>query len=373
MNIRIEKNKLLQGLYLAQGIVDRRATMPILGNVLIQTVPSGIFIAATDLAMTLTMNIPCEKEKEGSITVSARQLYEIIKTLPTGTLTITTGEEQSIDVSIGKIRYKVLGLPAKDFPKLPKIDEVRFAKVSAKILLDMIDKTIFSVSMDETRPHLSGIFLESLGGEKNAARMVSTDGHRLSKCEREVESDIKSKPGIIIPRRSVLEFRKFLDGIEKEVEVGIYQGFIFFKKEDTVISSKLNDSQFPPYEQVVPKEHTRLAVLEKSVILDSLKRMTLVAPDKTFGVKLYFMDGVLRIEANNPEIGQGIEEIPMTYTGKELAIGFNAKYLIELLGQIEHPEICLELNGELDPVLLRPSREKGSENRYLGVVMPMRI
>lgn len=370
MDIRIEKSFLTQGLYLAQGIADRRAAIPILGNVLLRAEKGKLFIAATDLGMLVFAELPCDVQQEGGLTVSAKQFYEIIKNLPNGQVQLSVTEENYLQVSTGKIRYKMVGLPVGDYPKLPTIEQVNFGNVETLALKELIGKTIFSVSVDENRPNLSGAFLESLPVEKPTLRMVSTDGHRLSRCTKEIGEKITIKPGIIIPRKALVEIRRFLETSSEKIGMGIYQGHLFLKDKSTVFGCKLNEATFPPYEQVIPKESTRVALVSSGLLLDALKRITLVAPDKTAGVKLYFVTGLLRIEANNPELGQGVEEIEIDYKGKELAIGFNAKYLIEIISEIGSGDVRFELNGELDPGMIRPNNES---NQYVGVVMPMRI
>lgn len=370
MDIRIDKSLLTQGLYLAQGIADRRAAIPILGNVLLRADKGKLFMAATDLGMMVFAEISCDVQVSGGLTVSAKQLYEIIKNLPAGDVQLKLIDGNYLQVSIGKIMYKVVGLSLADYPKLPTIEEVKFTEIEMVILKELISKTLFSVSIDENRPNLNGALLESIAGDKNTLRMVSTDGHRLSRCTKQVTQPVVIKPGIIIPRKALVEIKRFLDAGHEKIGLGIYQGHLFLKDQSTVFGCKLNEASFPPYDQVIPKESSRVAIISSAQLLDALKRITLVAPDKTAGVKLYFVSGLLRIEANNPELGQGVEEIEIQYTGKELAIGFNAKYLIELVSEMGGVDIRFELNGELDPGMVRPHEDV---ERYIGVVMPMRI
>jgi DNA polymerase-3 subunit beta len=366
MEFKIEKASLLQGLYLAQGISDRKSTMPILANVLLRTDGKDkLLVAATDLNVTVTAELPCKVEKEGGLTVGAKHLHDIVKSLPGEALSLTRTENQYADIKAGKVEYKVVGMSDRDFPKLPNHREVKFAKVDAATLRDMIAKTFFSISTDETRYHLNGVLFECDG---KLARMVSTDGHRLSKIERPLEAP-KLAQGIIIPRKGLMELRRALENADGQVELGIHQGHIFVRVRETAVSVKLIEAQFPPYDQVIPKENDKVALCPRLATLEALKRISIMSSDKTWGIKIGLKKGELRIASDNPDLGEAHEELDVSYDGAPITIGFNAKYFIELLTEMEGDEIKLELNGELDPGLCRPSDGKA----YLGVVMPMRI
>jgi DNA polymerase-3 subunit beta len=262
----------------------------------------------------------------------------------------------------------MVGMADRDFPKLPNHREVKFHKVEAAVLRDLVAKTFFSISSDETRYHLNGVLFESDG---KRGRMVSTDGHRLSKCDRPLPGGPQLGQGVIIPRKGLLEIRRALEGAAGEVEIGLHQGHFFTRSGRTVISVKLIEAQFPPYEQVIPKEHDKCAVLSRSGFLEALKRVSIMSSDKTWGVKFSLEKQALRVASDNPDLGEGREEIAADYDGPSLTIGFNARYFIDVLSEIETPEVKLELGGELDPGVVRPVEEKGGD--YLGVVMPMRI
>lgn len=376
MEFKIEKTTFLQGLSSAQGIADRKSTMPILANVLLRTDgPDRIIVAATDLNITVTTEINCEVIAEGGLTIGAKHLHDIVKSLPGDRLSLKRADNQYAEIVAGKVNFKVVGLADRDFPRLPNHREVKFHKVEAATLRDLITKTFFSISTDETRYHLNGVLFECDGADKNTvARMVSTDGHRLSKCERPLPGGPKLMPGVLIPRKGLMELRRALEGPATHVEIGFHQGHIFLRSGGTALSVKLNEAQFPPYEQVIPRDHERSVKASRTGLTDSLKRIMLVASDKTYGVKLSLSKGILRVESDNPDLGQGREEIDVDYDGGDVTIGFNAKYVIELLNEIDTDEVSLELNGELDPGVLRPVDENARPgNNHLGVVMPMRL
>lgn len=366
MELKIEKAALLQGLHLAQGISDRKSTMPILANVLLRTDGKDkLLCAATDLNVTVTAELPCKVEKEGGLTVGAKHLYEIIRSLPGESLSLTRTENQYADIKAGKVEYKVVGMADRDFPKLPNHHEVSFSKVDAATLRDMISKTFFSISTDETRYHLNGVLFESDG---KVGRMVSTDGHRLSKIERPLAGP-ELAAGIIIPRKGLLELKRALEAAEGQVELGILNGHVFLRVKEVALSVKLIEAQFPPYDQVIPKENDKVAICPRAAMLEAMKRISIMSSDKTWGIKLMLQKGELKVASDNPDLGEAHEELDVSYEGGPLAVGFNAKYFIELLSEMEGDEVKLELNGELDPGLVRPAEGKG----YLGVIMPMRI
>jgi DNA polymerase-3 subunit beta len=367
MEFKIDKNEFLRGLYLASGIADRKSTLPILANVLLRTEGKDkVLCGATDLSVTTVALLNARVEKEGGLTVVARQLYEIVKGLPGDEVLVRRNDQNWAEIRCGKVEFKVVGMPDRDYPKLPNIQEAETFKVDSATLREMIGKTIFSVSLDETRQHLSGVLFESDGAQ---GRMVSTDGHRLSKVGRALPGGPKLATGILIPRKGVIELRRAIENRETPCAIGVHQGNFVLKADDVGLSVKLIDGQFPPYDQVIPKDNDRAVVVSRSAFLDALKRVALMSSDKTWGVRIGLEKGKLRIESDNPDLGAAKEEIDVPYKGTAMQIGFNARYFIELLTEIGTPEVRLELSGELDPGVVRPA--DGSD--YVGVVMPMRL
>jgi DNA polymerase-3 subunit beta len=247
---------------------------------------------------------------------------------------------------------------------VPDHREATYSAVEAPVLREMIERTLFSVCNDETRFHLNGVFFECDGAK---ARMVSTDGHRLSKVERAIPGGPKLTAGVIIPKKGLLEMKKVLDG-GGTCKLAIKTPHLFLVQDDIAIAVKLIDAQFPPYEQVIPKEHKRAVVVDRSRLIDALRRAQLMSSE-TRGVKLAATNGMLTITSDNPDLGEVREELDADYTGEPIAIGFNPKYVVELLGQMASDQVTLALGGELDPGLFRPF----TGDEYLGVVMPMRI
>src|SRR5688572_602705 len=367
MDIRIDKNQLLRGLYLAHGIADRKSTMPILANVLLRSEGKDkIICAATDLNVAVVATLPAKVEKEGGLTVAARQLYEIAKGLSAEEVHLKRTEQNWAEIKAGRAEFKVVGMIDREYPKLPAVAEATTHKVESGTLRDMISKTIFSVSQDETRQHLAGVLFESDG---QTARMVSTDGHRLSKVGRAMPGGPVLPAGVIIPRKGIAEIRRALEGRETPCEIGVHQGYFVLKVEDIALSVKLGDGQFPPYDQVIPKDNERTMVVGRDLLLEALRRVSIMASDKTYGIRLALDKGKLSIEADNPDLGNAREKLDVDYKGVPLAVGFNSRYFIELLTEMGSPEVKLELAGEHDPAIVRPG--DGSDSR--GLVMPMRL
>jgi DNA polymerase-3 subunit beta len=365
MEFRIQKSEFIRGLRLAQSIADRKSTMPMLANVLLRTIgKTKLLVAATDLNVSLSAELKATNAAEGGLTVNAKALHDIVVALPGDELTIKRADNSWAEIRAGKVTYRVVGMPDRDFPKVPDHREAPFADLEASVVREMIDRTLFSVCNDETRFHLNGVLFESNGSK---ARMVSTDGHRLSKVERALPGGPQLTAGVIIPKKGLLEIKRVLDGATS-CKVAVKTPYVFLQADDLVLAVKLIDAQFPPYEQVVPKEHKRSLVIDRHLLIDALKRAQLMSSE-TRGVKFAMEPGKLTIASDNPDVGEVREELEADYSGDPVAIGFNPKYVIELLGQMASDQVGLELGGELDPGLFKPL----GADEYLGVVMPMRI
>ena len=255
-------------------------------------------------------------------------------------------------------------MPDRDFPKVPDHREASYSTIESAVLREMIDRTLFSVCNDETRFHLNGVYFECDGSK---ARMVSTDGHRLSKVERTIANGPKLSSGIIIPKKGLLEMKKVLES-GPSCKLAIKTPHLFLVQDDIAIAVKLIDAQFPPYEQVIPKDHKRVVTVDRVRFIDALRRAQLMSSE-TRGVKVAATKEGMTITSDNPDLGEVREELDAEYNGEPIAIGFNPKYVVELLGQMGSDQVTLSLGNELDPGLIKPL----AGDEYLGVVMPMRI
>ena len=366
VEFKIRKNDFLRGLRLAQGIADRKNTMPILANVLLRADgKGGLLVAATDLNVSVSANLAVTADKEGGLTVGAKPLHDIVANLPGDELTIKSTESNQADIRAGKVEYKLVGMPDRDFPKMPDHREMKFSKVDGAVLRDMIDKTLFSVSNDETRFHLNGVLFECDGAR---ARMVSTDGHRLSKAESTLTGGPQLASGVIIPRKGLSEIKRLLDAMQADCEMAVHGTNLFLRGGDTVLAVKLIDASYPPYDQVIPKGNDKTAIVECKAFLEALRRASLMSSE-TRGFRLTLSEGTLQIAGDNPELGEVKEEIAAVYTGAAFSTGFNPRYFVDLITQIDGDRVRMDFAGELDPALLRPE----DSTDYIGVIMPMRI
>lgn len=366
MKLKAQKNTLLDALYYAQGIADRKATMPILANVLLRTDGDSITVAATDLNLTVNSEVAADISAPGEVTVSAKHLHDIVKGMG-DEVEIETLSNGQLAIRSGRAVYKVASLPARDFPKLPKMADVVFSRVDASVMRDMLAKTFFSVSSDETRSHLNGVLFECMG---DSARMVSTDGHRLSLCERPLPG--AQRMMALIPRRGLVEIRRALDD-SGTVDIALHDFNVFVRTGSTTLSVRINEAAFPPWQQVVPKASEREVTVKTAELLASMKRIMLVASEKTHGVRLAVTDGQIAIETDNPDLGDGRELLDAKLSGTPITIGFSGRYLIDVLQEVQAPEVKLSMGSDLDPVLLSPMDEGKNGNRALFVIMPMRL
>jgi DNA polymerase-3 subunit beta len=365
MEFRIAKAEFLRGLRLAQGIADRKSTMPMLANVLLRTQGKNqLLVAATDLNVSLTAELKSHNASEGGIAILAKSLFDLVANAPGDEVTLKKADNHWAEIKSGKVTYRIVGMPDRDFPKVPDHREASYATVESAVLREMIERTMFSICNDETRFHLNGVFFESDGSK---CRMVSTDGHRLSKVERAIPNGPKLSAGVIIPKKGLLEIKKVLEQ-GPNAKLAVKTPHVFLVQDDIVIAVKLIDAQFPPYDQVVPRDHKKIITVDRLRLIDALRRAQLMSSE-TRGVKVAAAKEGVTITSDNPDLGEVREELEAEYNSDPIAIGFNPKYVVELLTQMTSDQVTVALGGELDPGLIRPL----TGDDYLGVVMPMRI
>lgn len=371
MEFTISSNDLAKGLYRAQGIVEKKTAMPILSNVLFHASPDGkVSITATDLEVGMTCEQTASVKKEGSITVSARHLYDIIRSLKNQEVTVKKLDNNWAEVKSGSNQYKMLGMAAEDFQDLPDVSKAKTFEIDPAILKDMIDKTIYAVSNDETRYNLNGSYLEKT--DSGMFRMVATDGHRLSMIDEELSKEKNPsgfEDGVIIPKKGLVEMKRLVESEEDGCKLGIDGSNLVFKIGQVTVVMRLLDGQFPEYRQVVPKSQKIKIGVNRKNVMESLRRVSILSSDRTLGLKMGLSKGKLTISTSNPDLGEAREEMQVEYEGKDLVIGFNARYLIDALSSIETEMVEVSLDDNLSPGVLRPA---GTEN-YTCVVMPMRI
>ncbi len=384
MHVVVSKKDLLRVLARCQGVANRKSTMPVLGNVLLEvTGPDSLRLAATDLYLAISATVRADVAKGGSVAVGARDLFERVRMMPDGQIAIESTDTASTTVrAVGtKRRFTLHGIPGDDFPKLPEPDSsVAVLTLPVHVLAKLIAATHFSIATDETRLHLNSALFE---WEEDRVRMVTTDGHRLSKME-EVVQGISVSSSMLVPLKGVLELKRLCDeamtegGKADDPQNGATLLMVqsgpnaFFQLSNLQFSVKLVDAQFPPYQQVIPEGTARAVIAPRLAVADALRAVSVAASDRTGGVKLTLSQGTMRFESESPESGEGYDEIPVDYDGGDLMIGFNARYFLDVLGATEDENIEIGISGELDPAIIKPATENEG-SRYLAVVMPMRI
>jgi len=380
MELAIERVALLNGLSLVQGIVERRTTVPILGNVLLEAKDSQLQLDATDLEVGIRTAISCNSVKPGTTTLNARKLFEIVREAEAAEILLRTLDKDWVELKCGRAKFKMMGLDPRSFPAMPKQGEAASGKsaarkplkaelsIAADVLAAMIDRTIFAVSPDETRYNLSGVYIESPAS--GTARMVATDGHRLSMIEREVP-DFKMEGGAILPRKGLAELRKLLDlGGEAGVKLALESQLGWIKRGQTELSMRLIEGEFPDYRGVVPKESKYLVKVTRDSLQAAIKRAAIFSSERYHGVKLALADGGITVSSTTPELGEANETIDADFKGEEFSVGFNSAYLLQALNVIPaESDVILGLSDEVSPGALTTPADTG----YKYVVMPMRL
>ena len=371
MKLRIKKEEFLRGLQRIQGVVDKKNTMPILSNMLISAGQEGVEIVATDLEIGLRGQYAAEVEKTGAVTVSAKKMYEVVRELPEADVQIRLEDNNGVRITSGHSQFKLVGLPKEEYPSLPDVAEEGMITIAADTLRDMIRKTLYAAGENDARYVLNGLFVH-LTPAKNGlnVRMVGTDGHRLSLIDREIEAKHKEE-SVIVPKKAMLELRRLLeeDGSGEGFRIGFSKNHALFMRSGLVMVSKLIDGNYPNYHQVIPTKNTKKVPVPRDLFNHAVKRVSILAKDKTNAVKLQLEKDHLVLSTNNPEVGEANEELAVDYKGEPLTIGFNSRYLLDALASMDRETIQLELQDSLSPCLIT---EAGNE-AYRCVIMPMRV
>lgn len=374
MKIRISSDALTDELGKLQGVVSQRSTLAILSNALLEAKDGRLTLHATDLDTAISTSLDCEVLEEGSVTLQAKSLFDIVKSLEDDSLELETEENYWANLQSGSVSCRIVGTHPDDFPQILDTAAVETYPIGTDVLLEMIDKTLFSVSTDDARANLTGAFFKVT--DENTLLMVSTDGHRLSKVEVSPEefspgSDAPSelRDGIIIPRKGLSELRRNIDPKGAELSFGLVDNNVVFKHGPMSMSVRLIEGTFPDFTQVLPEETDQKAFVSRDLFTQSLKFVSLFASPKTSNVRLQLSDEGLELYASDPDRGEGRKVIPADYDGQTVKAGYNYKYVLDVLNVLEDDDVSLEIIDTLSPTLLR---EPGDEES-LFVVMPMRL
>lgn len=372
MKLLVDRSFLLKALGHAQGVVERRTISPILSNILLTAEEGHLVLTATDLDMSVVEKMPATIETMGATTVAASTLYDIVRKFPDGTEVelMEKPENNHLVIRCGRSRFNLPTLPAKDFSTLKTTDLPHQFTLSAADLKYLIDSTRFAISTEETRYYLNGIYLHSrTHNNELILRAVSTDGHRLAMADIPEPKGAAGIPDVIIPRKTVLELAKLLEGVDSNVTVSLSLTQIMFAIGRTLIVSRLIDGTFPDYEKVIPAENQHLLTVDCKKFAEAVDRVATVSNEKSRGVKLTIEPQKVIISVSSLDQGMGVEELEAAYNGKRLVMGFNARYLLDIAQQILGDTLSFYLSDENSPAILKG----GATQRVLYVLMPMRL
>nr|CRH07618.1 DNA polymerase III subunit beta [Candidatus Magnetococcus massalia] len=376
MEFHVSREPFLKALGRLQTVVERRNTMPELGNALLEAREGGLVLSATDLEVSLRTECPAEVEIPGAIAVSARKLFEIVRELPQDDLRLRSESGERLVLTCGRARFTLVGIEADKFPPLPEVDQGQRFDLDGQQLAEMIAKTHFAMSQDETRFTLNGILLHMVSGAdaetasgNGVLRMVATDTHRLAMSELALDMPVDESMELIIPRKAVQELRKLMEEDEEPLELGLDEKFIRVTKPGLELSSKLVNGRFPNYQRVIPRENPHRLELEKGELMGVVKRMMVLSHEKSRGIRLQMENDHIKVSTQNPEQEAAEEEMPATFDGKSMSVGFNARYLQEIVSVIEGDNVVFRVRDEESPVLVDEAAGPG----YLYVLMPMRV
>jgi DNA polymerase-3 subunit beta len=370
MKIQILKENLEKGVSTVQSFIPSKTTLPILGNIAIETAGDKIIFKATDLDISIKTGTPCTVLEEGAITVPGKKFTEIVRELPNTMIDIEL-ENDVFTIRSESGVYKILGVSIDEFPRFPEIEKEQQFEIEPYYLKRMINKTLFAVSTDESRPELNGIYWEIFSDE---TRMVSTDGRRLAKIKLKKDfPNIEEELGIIIPTKALSYLSRINDGgDENNVQIYLDKSYVVFEFDDTTIFSRLIDATFPDYEQVIPMSNDKQLIVDKNEIISALRRISILANAQNHQIAMELSPEKVKLRTNTPDIGEGDEEIEAEYDNEEMEIGYNANYLLDAFRNIDSDNIILEFSSSLSAGLIKPEVQKENEH-YISLVMPLRL
>jgi DNA polymerase III subunit beta len=371
MEIRIDRDELYKAVSKVQTIIEKRSNMPILSMVLLNVDKSDLYLSATDLEISFQQKIPVEVINPGSVTISGRKLFEILKECKNPRMNIREKENHWVFLSDEQVKYNLACLPAEEYPLFLEPEGVDLMEVDGSLLKEMINKTIFSVTLEEAGFKLSGVFTEKVSQEgKFYLRMVSTDGHRLSLIEKEVTDPEKLKidSGIMIPKKGMLELSK-LASEGGPMQIGFKQSNCVARKEDSLVVIRLLESKFPDYNAVIPKKMKSLVKVKRETLLDGMKKMVILTSEAYRGVKITLEKNSIELVSINPDLGDAQERLKVEYKGDRVEAGFNARYFIDVLQAMESEFVDLGFIDSSSPCVIKGKEDIG----FLGLIMPMRL
>jgi DNA polymerase-3 subunit beta len=372
MKISIERASLLKAVSQAQSVVERRNTIPILANVLVEAEGNDVTFRATDLDIEVVDRAPAQVERAGATTVSATTLHEIVRKLPDGALVTLTADSATgrLTVEAGRSNFSLATLPKEDFPVMASSEYASNFSAPAPVLRRLFDKSKFAISTEETRYYLNGVYMHVADGDGGRVlRCVATDGHRLARIDAELPEGAEDMPGVIVPRKTVNELRKLLDDDDMKIAVSVSETKVRFATPDITLTSKVIDGTFPDYTRVIPQNNSRKLEVDAAEFAQAVDRVRTVSSERSRAVKMQLDEDRLILSVNAPDSGAAEEELAVAYGDERLEIGFNSQYLLEIASQVDRENAVFMFNSSGDPTLMR----EGNDQSAIYVVMPMRV
>jgi len=366
MRFTLQREAFLKPLAQVVNVVERRQTLPVLANFLVQVQNGQLSLTGTDLEVEMVSRIAVEDAQDGETTIPARKLFEIIRALPDGSRITVSQTGDKITVQAGRSRFTLATLPSNDFPSVDEVEATERVAIGEATLKELIERTAFAMAQQDVRYYLNGLLFDLRG---DALRTVATDGHRLALCETDLAKPSGSKRQIIVPRKGVTELQRLLESGDREIELEVGRSHVRVKRDDVTFTSKLIDGRFPDYEAVIPIGADREVKVDREALRASLQRAAILSNEKYRGIRVEVSPGNLKISAHNPEQEEAQEEIEADTTVSDLAIGFNVNYLLDALSALRDEEVIIKLRDSNSSALVRESSSEKSRH----VVMPLRL
>jgi len=368
MRLTISREKLQEGLAAVGATVPSKSTLPVLSNLLVEGAEKGAAFSATDLDIAVRTEVAAEVEEKGGITVPAKKLIDIARELPPAPVRLSTLGEQRLVLDCGRAHFKILGLPKDEFPAFPTVKFTQNWRVQSSHLQMLIGHSAFAVSTEESRPILNGVLWEV---KTDTMAMVATNGHRLARMEMDMKAPKGSTGDLIIPPKALEQIRRLFPA-DEELEIGKGENHLAFRSPFTTVYTRLIEGPYPPYDQVIPRDNDKNAVIDKMALASALRRMSVIASDQTHRIRMTFNAGILRFSVQTPDLGEAQDELAVRYTGDPLDIGFNANYLLEILRYMPTEEVKMTFKAPERAATVEPEGWK-EEAKYLCLVMPLRL
>ncbi|MDD5711410.1 MAG: DNA polymerase III subunit beta [Smithellaceae bacterium] len=372
MEFNIKRNVFLEGVQKTLGIVEKKTTMPILNNVLLKAQKDKIRIIATDREISLITDYDAEIVTEGEITLSARKLWEMIKESQGEDIRFLKNEQHQVTMTCDRATYKIMGIAADEYPSVVADDFGEMYPVDPAMMNQLINRTSFAMSIDDTRKNLNGVYFISTRDEKgHIVKMVATDGHRLAIASADVGSAkfLEMRKGIIIPRKGLAEISKLMEGDGEGITIGVKQGMVVMRNENTILKVSLIEGDYPDFHRVIPTDKGVIVEFQKDKVLHALRRMSVISSEKYNGVIISLRRNLMILNSTNPDVGEANDEIEVNYSDHDLEVGFNVNYLVDAIEVIEENVVQFEIRSGMKPGVVKPVTDTG----YMCIVMPLKL